>query len=139
DAAGVAVNPTDSGHLLRPDVALALGLEPHPREKTWAAARTATKAARLAALVVLVFDDRVPKPLVRRVRGAAPFVALNQSLVRFVLDEPEVLRRDMDTLARIAERVSFFELVRAPNMSQLTATAREAAHLLSSLADGSLH
>jgi hypothetical protein len=138
DAVGVTVSPTDSGHLLRPDVALALGLEPHPREKTWAAARTATKAARLSALVALVFDDCVAKPLLRRVRGAAPFVALNRSLVRFVLDEPEVLRRDMDRLARIAERVPLYELVRARDMSHLIATACEGAHLLSSLAGGSV-
>lgn len=138
DADEVTVSPTDSGHLLRPDVALALGLEPHPREKTWAPARTATKAARLAALVALVFDDSVATPFLRRVHGAAPFVALNRSLVRFVLDEPEVLRRDMDRLARIAEGVPVYELVRARDMSQLPPTARAGAHLLSSLAGGSV-
>jgi hypothetical protein len=130
----VEVAPTDTAHLLREDAARAFGMEPAATMKTRKrAARAAARAAQLGALVTLVFDDNAKAPVLRRIRGLGPFFALNRALFRFVLDDPDILRGEMDKLARVAEQAPLYELVRSRDLSNLPASAHEVTELLRSL------
>lgn len=124
-----AFSPEDS-HSLRPDVAKALGLDPGDKPKLIAAApRRASGAVLLEAVVSLVFDDSVPTPVLRPMHGAEAFTSLSLSTVRFVLDEPAVLRTELDTLSMVARQAHFYELRRARDLTNMDAAAREAGTL----------
>ena len=132
----IEVMPAETRHMLRQDVARAFGLEPEGRIKVRKdALRPAARPARLGALVTLAFDDSVRLPVLRRIHGVRAFSVLNRAAVRFVLDEPGVLRRELDMLALVAEQVPFYELVRSRSLSNLDGSAQEATLLLRSLSE----
>ncbi|WP_394827024.1 hypothetical protein [Pendulispora albinea] len=85
--------------------------------------RIAVGETRLAALVVLVFDDALSVPRLTRLRGLDAVKQLVASVVRFVLDEPERNRREMEQLARLSEAVPIYELARPRALEKLDATA----------------
>lgn len=134
EAERVQVLPGEPEHALRPEAARALGLTAGPNAKvTFPAARRTVDAIPLGALVSLVFDPSAEAPITRRVRGAEAFIALSTAATRFVFDEPEFLRRELNTFGQIADRVPSFELRRALDSDNMDASAREAMRLLSSL------
>ncbi len=137
EGAHVAIVPGETDHSLRPDVAIAFGLDPHGHRKlVKPARRSAATAPRLCACITLVFDNSATAPVLRRVHGAEAFNALSLSTVRFVLDDEDVLRRELDNLARVAEQAPIYELRRARDLSTIHTSARQAAQLLRSLSGG---
>jgi hypothetical protein len=134
DDARIAVVPTERNHWLRPDIARAMGLEPGAALKVPKdAARPAMAATRLGAVVALAFDDSVGAPALRRIQGAEAFSALSFSTFRFALDVPDVLRQELDGLARIVAEARMFELRRPRDIAWLDASPRVVAELLHDL------
>ena len=97
------------------------------------AARPATAAARLGAVVALEFDDGVRAPVLRRMQGAQAFSALSFATFRFALDVADVLRQELDGLARIVAEAHVFELRRPRDIAWLDASPRLVAELLHDL------
>lgn len=132
----VNVGPGAVEHALRPDVAQMLGMEVVGRTKMRKTAlRRAVQPARLAACVALVFDDSVAEPGIRRMRGAEAFPMLSRAVIRFGLDEPNILRAELDKLARVIAQAPFYEFRRSRDLSNLQACTRKIGQLLHSLAE----
>ncbi len=123
----VGVQPTERVSWLLRDARAAFGL---PSDETWskvpiAPKRAARGEARLGALVLLAWDDELPGPRVRRLRGHEAVASLVPSVVRFVVDEPARNRREMEQLADLTQTVPVYELVRPHRMELLSATSDE--------------
>ncbi len=109
----VEVDPTEGHHWLRPDVARAMGIDPANYPKVpLKAARHGRKPVRLGAIVDLVFDDATSAPVLERIQGVQAFTTLSFSTFRFALDVPDVLRLELDNLARVAREVQIWRLRR---------------------------
>jgi hypothetical protein len=83
------------------------------------ARRVATKRARLVAIVDLAFDDEATPCLTPVGRGLEAIAALVPQAVRFVVDEPERQRRELEALADLVEHVPVHRLVRPRDLSLL--------------------
>jgi hypothetical protein len=78
-----------------------------------AAAQVGSSAARLVAIVDLAFAEGEAPPRLYPVgRGVDALAALVPQAVRFVLDEPDLQRRELEQLARLVEEVQVFRLER---------------------------
>ena len=128
----VGVLPTEQVSWLLPDARLALGLTDVdlPIKIPVSPPRIAENEVCLAALVILEFDDGIDAPVVRRLRGNEVLARLVPSVVRFVLDEPERNRRELDQLLRLVDAVPTYELARPRELEKLAATG----HALRALA-----
>ena len=134
DNINVRVVPRDTYHSLREDVARMFGLDSTGRAKVKThAAHVAYEPTRLAILVSLVFDDTIKVPTVRPIDGLNAFKALSCGTIRFAVDEPRILRRELDNLALVAAQVEFYELVRSRSLSNLEPSVRQVAQLLRSI------
>jgi hypothetical protein len=137
---GHHVEVTDSSHWLLPDSLAAMG---------WAAGDGAGKSkipARqppitsapssvpLRALIALSFDDTASPPILCPVEGIERFEVVNQGYVRFVIDDPLVLVRDLDQIARLGGAVPMFRLSRRRVFDDLAAVARVLLELAERLA-----
>jgi hypothetical protein len=130
----VEVAPTEDHHWLRADIARAMGIDPGEYAKVpQRPPSAATGAVRLAAVVALQFDRDATGPALARIAGARAFAALSRSTFRFALDVPDVLRAELDAIARVAAEVPVFELTRPPDLAQLSASPRIVAELLHQL------
>jgi hypothetical protein len=86
--------------------------------------RAATQRVPLKAIVSLVFAEG---PIsIARVRGAGALKVLYRAMVRFVLDDPNVHRADIERLSALVHRVPLFELRRPRGFEHFDATI---AHL----------
>jgi hypothetical protein len=130
EGSSITALPSDSAHSLRPDVAKAFGLDPGDKPKlATAAMRCARDAVRLDVIVSLVFDESARTPVLRPMYGAEAFTALSLSTVRFVLDEPDILRKELDKLSRLAREARCYELRRSRDLTNMDAATHEAASL----------
>ena len=119
-----SATPTESVSWLLPESRRALGFDADdvvakvPIEP----ARVAQREVALGALVLLVFDDAIDAPKLRRLRGHDALGGLVPSVVRFILDEPERHRRELEQLNRLLSCVPVYELARPRRLEQLAAT-----------------
>jgi hypothetical protein len=130
----VWVQPSESEHELRPDVARAVGLPSSGVKTRLRPARRAERAARLGACVVLSFDDAATVPAIERLPSARAFAAVARATMRFVVDEPDVLRAELDALARVVAQAPVYVLRRSRDLANLDVSAGVAARLLRSIA-----
>jgi hypothetical protein len=117
------VNPTDDGHWLRDDTAIALG---RPRrcdaaKERVAAPRASPEPVRLAAIVALTFAE-VERPTVSPVRGEEAFAVLNAGYVRFIVDDAQVHLRDLEIMSMIAAAVPVVRLARSRSLAAVELT-----------------
>ena len=130
----IHIIPTERVSWLLPEARVALGLSDNdPRKIALAPARAGLGAPPLVALVKLRFDDALPAPSVRRVHGHEALASLVPSLLRFVIDEPDVQLREFEQLSALVRAVPVFELVRPRNLAALSATSDAIAALVRSL------
>jgi hypothetical protein len=95
-----------------------------------------TDPTPLAAVVKLAFDDGARTSELKALNGQERFRTLSLSMMRFILDDQEVMLRDFQQVSRLAERVPLFELRRPPRVDRVADDARKVAALLGSLALG---
>lgn len=87
--------------------------------------------APLALVVHVAFaDDDTSAVRLERVLGLEAVSGLLAQLTRFVVDEPEIARRDLTALAGLVERVPILRLVRPRRLDLLRASAERIAGAL---------
>ncbi len=134
------VEATDSAHWLLPDSLAAMGWACGDGEgKSRIPARQPVAAERprtvpLRAMIPLSFDEAAGPPTLRPLAGLELFEAVNRGFVRFVIDEPEVLVRDLDQIARLSAAVPMFRLIRRRAFADLEDVARVLLELAERLA-----
>jgi hypothetical protein len=84
------------------------------------ASRVGDASARLVALVELVFADGEPTLLPVR-SGIEAMAALVPQTVRFVVDEPELQRGELEALAKLVDVVPVFRFSRPRSLDMLDA------------------
>jgi hypothetical protein len=137
EPARIHVVQSETTHDLRPDVASAMGIQTSDERKVQAASkRQAREAARLGAMVALTFDASVSEPQLARLRGVEAFSILSLSLSRFALDVSDILRHELDQLARLIREVPLFELRRPPGLEHLHTSHPLVLELLEAAAEG---
>jgi hypothetical protein len=104
----------------------AAGGEKSPASPT----RVAGQPKPLAAVVTLAYGDDID---LRPLSGSEAAAVLATAMIRFVLDEPEVHRTDMNRLADLAQRVSVFQLTRPRGLEHMDATIARLDELSASL------
>jgi hypothetical protein len=133
--AGYDVGATETSHWLAADVTAEFGLVPADLRKGPTPARRVARASTpLAGVLVLDFIDEASSPKVTPLRGHGAFEALSASFVRFLLDDPTVTLRDLDTLARIVASVPVFLFSRPRRLAALDRSAAAIAELSDRLA-----
>ena len=117
------VLPSEKNHWLDDASRRALGLAPVTEGKApTPAPRTSEKGARLAAILELAWAE-TDAPRISAMPGAvASMAALVPQVVRFVLDEPEMQRRELEVLADLVATVPVLRLDRAKRFDALDRT-----------------
>jgi len=136
EAAGGAwhVVPHEVDHWLDAEARRALGAPPSDRAKApWRARRSAEAAVPVAAFVELAFDDAAPRLSLQR--GSRAVQSLIPQVARFVLDEPERQRRELDMLHTIVETTPVYLLERPRRFSELERTVDLLLDLVASRTD----
>lgn len=87
------------------------------------AARVGTADVPLAVVVDLAWGD-VEEPYLVRQKGVAALGCVLPLVVRFVLDDPEAHRRELDQLHGLVATVPIVRLVRPQNLRYLRETSR---------------
>jgi hypothetical protein len=119
----VQIVPTQARVWLDSSACRALNVTASAAEKTPVSiGKRRNHHARLKAVVGLVFDADIAAPRLTRLRGQEAFATILKSVVRFVVDEPEVQVREFEQVAAIARQCPVFELRRSPSFDQLLAT-----------------
>lgn len=132
DHDGVDVLAADGAHSLDARAAAVLGLAVTSRQadgKLSAAARGAHRPARLAAIVNLCVAERGP-PSLERMRGGQALACLVDGVVRLVVDDPELQKRELVLLDRLCSMVPVWELSRPGDLSALRESVAPVAALL---------
>jgi hypothetical protein len=133
----VSVSPTERVSWLLSDSCEALGFSGRDDGKiAIEAPRRTTSPVRLAALVSLTFDDELERPSLRRLRGHEALAKMVGSVVRFVLDEPERNRGELEQLIRLSESVPVYELARPWRLDQIGSTAEVLVELVRGRSNG---
>jgi hypothetical protein len=109
DGEGVSVRGGDRASWVTRDTASALGHAWSGQQHKMLVYRKTGGDVRLGAIACLAFGDAVRAT---PVTGRAAFEWLSKSMLRFVVDEGEVVVRDMDALSRIAAKVPVVRLER---------------------------
>jgi hypothetical protein len=89
------------------------------------ATRIASQAARLVAVVSLVFEAERPVAQVSRLRGLAALEPLVPCVARFVIDEARVQEEELAQLSALCARVPILELRRARRLSDVRSIGEE--------------
>lgn len=84
-----------------------------------AALRVGTSTAQVVAIVDLAFGNDATSRVHALGRGVEAIAALLPQAVRFVVDEPELQRRELDALATLVEHVPVHRLVRPRRLDLL--------------------
>jgi hypothetical protein len=109
--------------LLSDDMLFCDGPLAHPSERQCRvdnarSLNAASTPATVKAIVRLSFAE-VDRPVLKPVRGALAVAIVLDSIVRFVVDEPEVNRRDMQSIANVVDVVPVFDLVRPRSLERI--------------------
>jgi hypothetical protein len=88
--------------------------------------RVAVAPALLRRIVILGVDEQLPAPVLRRVHGAAVYMALSAAMIRFERTSSGQ-QRELDALASIAESAEIYELVRGTSCGAAETAAALAA------------
>lgn len=91
--------------------------------------RAGEGTAELVAFVELAFAD-VESPRLVKLHDVDALAALIPQAVRFVLDEPALHRRELDSLVALVESVPVYKLERPRDLARLARTGELAAHIL---------
>lgn len=83
--------------------------------------RPASHDARLVMFVDLAFDDGASVPRLGPLHGLEAVACLVPQVVRFVLDEPELHRRELESLMNLVDRVPVLRLERPRRLDLLDA------------------
>jgi len=106
-------------HWLHDDARAALGLEIGEGKAAVAPGRNAEDALPIAAFVALEFGDEEQMAL-SRCGLVDAFAIVIPQVVRFVLEEPEVVRTEIDLVSHLVEHVPVHRLVRPRNLRRLS-------------------
>lgn len=122
---GYDVEPFETNHWLEPSAIEALGWRVPGDWKAPVECKRAGKSnARIIGIVELVYVDELRSPrLVRIERTLDAMTTIVPQVVRFVLDEPEVQRRELETLAWLFDTTPFYRLERPRGFAHLAAAA----------------
>jgi len=116
------VVPHEMDHWLDAEARRALGAPPSTLEKEpWRSARAASAPVPLAVFVELAFIEGSAPRLIRR-QGSHAVQSLIPQVARFVLDEPERQRRELDALHAVIEHAPVYLLERPRAFEQLDLT-----------------
>lgn len=125
EAAGdrYAIAPLERNHWLEANAREALGLDPAGESLKAPVSARAVGAgdAPLVAFVDLRFTD-VPRPVARPVQGLEALAKLMPQVVRFVIDEPDLQRRELDAIVQLLHRVPMTTIERPRRFDLLDAT-----------------
>ncbi len=117
------VTPTETVTWIDADTLAALGQpQEGPRKIPFDPARRASSEAQVVGIVQLVFDDACEAPIVTPLRGQRAFVALARSMIRFVVDDPEVYVRDLDVATRVVHCTGVYEFRRSRSLRTLNSS-----------------
>lgn len=128
---GWVLAPVEPDHWLDPPARAALGLDgegPEGGKLPVAAPRRASMPARLVAFVDLAFGGQ--EVGLRRLEGLDAAAALVPQIVRFVLDEPEAQRAELEMLLKLVGQVTVYRMDRPRGMGYLRETSERIAALL---------
>jgi hypothetical protein len=121
------VEPLEANHWIDVDARRALGLPPGDAGKAPIAATRLGPPSMLVAAVELSYAEGPPR--LARLAGVDAMQVLVPQVVRFVLDEPDVQRRELAQLATLVGAVPLYRLGRARDLARLD----EGAELVESL------
>jgi hypothetical protein len=97
----------------------AIGLHDDRAKSPVSALRVGQKPAPLRFIVQLAFGETTR---VTRLRGGAVLGVLARAMIRFVVDEPDVHRTDMESLLELAANTEVLELQRPKGLEHLAST-----------------
>ncbi len=124
---GALAVPTEACHWL---VSGSSVPDPHGALKSRVVPRArADKPCRVAAICRLGFDTTLEGPVLRPLEGQDALAALVPALIRFVVDEPEALLQELESLLLLKKHVRFFDLVRPPGTQYIDRSARALVEL----------
>jgi hypothetical protein len=116
------IAPVETDHWLDAGARHALGIgEAGEGKAPIASERPAAGLAELALFVDLVWGD-VSAPVAKPLDSVEAIAQLVPQVARFVLDEADVTRRELDTLARIVDRVPMIRVTRPKEYDAIPAT-----------------
>lgn len=140
---GYVVTSSEEEHWLKNDVGEALSRNGYPSLERWEdptgedkrslkPKRMGSQAA-LTAFVQLTFVDGYDgcTPHLTRLSPVEAMSALVPQTVRFILDEPDVNRRELDVLAGLVDAVPVFRLSRPHDLQQLSACCDRVLEVIS--------
>lgn len=116
-----SVEPLEEDHWLAPDAAAALGVGQGEAWKLPVPPQRRGGRSELAAAVELRYAEGAPR--LARLSGLDAMHALVPQVVRFVLDEPELQRRELADLSRLVAAVPVFGLARPRGLGLLDGAA----------------
>lgn len=130
---GDAILRLEREHWLDGGSRRALGLDTsgEPVKRPARAAACGTERAPLAALVHLAFDE-VSQPELALLEGVDALACLLEQALRFVIDEPEAQRRELDSFVALIGRVPVFRLTRPRSFEFLPAGVALVAEVVKS-------
>lgn len=130
---GYEVEPLETHHWLDPSAMAVLGWRPPGDWKSPVPSKcAATSNARVIGIVELAYVDGIVEPrLVRIERSLDAMTMIVPQVVRFVLDEPDVHRSELETLTRLMACVQLFRLERARGFEHLAGAASLLQDLIS--------
>lgn len=122
--AGFDAIPYETNHWLDPSAMRAMGWSvPGEWKAPVASKRVGAARVPLVALVDLSYDDLFEPRLVRVTSAIGAMGIVVPQVVRFVLDDPEVQRREVEVLARLLGCVPLYRLERPRSFEHLDAAA----------------
>jgi len=121
------VLPGDQSSWIDGPAKVALGVSDDGPRSAVPALRVAGSPASLRWFVHLEFGEQI---CVTRLQGSAVAGILTRAVIRFVVDEPEVLRADLERLANLAADTEVLRLVRPRGWEHLPATMSTLASVL---------
>jgi hypothetical protein len=120
---GYRVLPSEEEHWLDGAACRALGKPATEETKAPIACENlAHDGASLALFVDLAFDDGLRAPLLTPISGIDAVACLVPQLVRFVVDESDAVRRELENVSNLVQRVAVVRLARPRSLDLLDAT-----------------
>jgi hypothetical protein len=125
---GFHVVALEESHWLDAASARALGRpDAFADKRPLAPRRSEARSAALALIVHLVFSETETEPRLVPLTGLEAIGGLLSQLTRFVVDDPDVSKRDLASLADLVDRTPVVRLERPRRLALLAQTASEVA------------
>jgi hypothetical protein len=121
---GWSVAPFEEAHWLDADSRASVGLpsaNASGHQKTRVPARRVARAAALARSIVVLAFAPVERPRLVQLSGVDAVAALVPLVMRFVVDDPGLQRRELDALSDLVASVPIFRLERPRDLACLDA------------------